>query len=164
MWLDVPVTNGFNGWRDLRDFPGFTGLSGFKNFLLRGNVVDLAVAVVIGSAFTSVVNSFATSFLRPLIALAGGGGQLGGVVSVGGQKFLWGAFTSQVITFVLTAAIVYFVIVLPMHKLLARRASSAPPVPPTPTEVELLVEIRDLLRAQRTVALDGTAPGPSGAV
>src|ERR1700712_5566297 len=104
MWLDVPVTNGFNQWRDIREFPGFKGLSGFKNFLLRGNVIDLAVAVVIGSAFTSVVNSFASSFLKPLIALAGGGGQLGGILRLGGQKFLWGAFVSQVITFVLPAA------------------------------------------------------------
>ena len=139
-------------------------LKGFKNFLLRGNVVDLAVAVVIGSAFTNVVNSFATSFLKPLIALAGGGGKLGGELEIAGAHFLWGAFLSQVITFVLTAAIVYFVIVLPMHKLLARRASSAPPAAPTPTEVELLVEIRDLLRAQRAVALDDAAPGRSGAV
>ena len=161
MWLDVPVTNGFNQWRDIREFPGFKGLSGFKNFLLRGNVVDLAVAVVIGSAFTNVVNSFAASFLKPLIALVGGGGQLGGILRVGGQKFLWGAFVSQVITFVLTAAIVYFIIVLPMHKLLARRASGQTPAPAAPTEVELLVEIRDLLRAQHGAPQDPT-PGRHG--
>ena len=56
-------------------------MSGFKKFLLRGNVVDLAVAVVVGSAFTAVVNSFTDSFLKPLIGLVGGGGELGGSLS-----------------------------------------------------------------------------------
>jgi large conductance mechanosensitive channel len=158
------VSYGFNGFRDLRDirdlreFPGFTGLSGFKKFLLRGNVVDLAVAVVIGTAFTSVVNSFASSFLKPLIALVGGGGQLGGELVVNNQHFLWGAFVSQVITFVLTAATVYFLVVLPTHKLLERRAKGAEPGPVGPTDIELLVEIRDLLRAQQ-----GLTPPDQGA-
>ena len=79
-------------------------LKGFKNFLLRGNVVDLAVAVVIGAAFTAVVNQFADSFLTPLVNLLGGGGKLGGSFTVGDQKFAWGAFVSQVITFAITAA------------------------------------------------------------
>ncbi|MFP5373235.1 MAG: large conductance mechanosensitive channel protein MscL [Actinomycetes bacterium] len=149
--------NSFGGLPDLREFPGYRGLSGFKQFLLRGNVVDLAVAVVIGTAFTAVVTSFAESFLEPLIALAGGGGRLGGTLSVGGQTFTWGAFLSQVITFVLTAAVVYFVVVLPLHKLLQRRASE-PAAPAGPTELELLVEIRDLLRASQGVA----SPGASG--
>src|SRR4051794_32519191 len=89
-------------------------LKGFKDFVLRGNVVDLAVAVVIGAAFTAVVNAFAADFLTPLIGLAGGGGQLGGVLVVHGQDFKWGAFLSQLITFLLTAAVVYFLVVLPM--------------------------------------------------
>ncbi len=161
MWLDVPVFNGFGGLPDLREFPGYRGLSGFKTFLLRGNVVDLAVAVVIGTAFTAVVTSFAESFLEPLIALAGGGGRLGGTLSVGGQTFTWGAFLSQVITFVLTAAVVYFAVVLPLHKLLERRASEPAPTA-GPTELELLVEIRDLLRAQREAAAPGSPPGPHG--
>ncbi len=124
-------------------------LKGFRDFLLRGNVVDLAVAVVIGAAFTAVVNSFATSFLTPLIGLLGGGGKLGGTLTVNGQLFSWGAFLSQVITFVLTAAVVYFLVVLPMHRLLARRARGEAPAPAGPTELDVLVEIRDLLRAQQ---------------
>jgi large conductance mechanosensitive channel len=149
LWLDVGVSNRFSAFRDLRDFPGFRGLSGFKNFLLRGNVVDLAVAVVIGAAFTSVVNAFADSFLKPLIGVLGGGGELGGVAVVNGQKFTYGAFLSTAITFVITAAVVYFLVVLPLHKLLERQARGEVPAPPAPTEVELLVEIRDLLRAQQ---------------
>ncbi len=132
-------------------------LKGFRDFLLRGNVVDLAVAVVIGAAFTAVVNSFATSFLTPLIGLLGGGGKLGGTLTVNGQLFSWGAFLSQVITFVLTAAVVYFVVVLPMHRLLARRARGEAPAPAGPTELEVLVEIRDLLRTQQGIA----PPDPS---
>ena len=137
-------------------------IKGFKDFLLRGNVVDLAVAVVIGAAFTAVVTSFTTSFLEPLIGLAGGGGVDGGVFEVDRQKFTWGSFVNQLITFVLTAAVVYFVVVLPMKKLLERRAAGEEAGPVAPTQVELLVEIRDLLRAQRPGPVEGTAPGSRG--
>jgi large conductance mechanosensitive channel len=134
-------------------------MKGFKDFLLRGNVVDLAVAVVIGAAFTAVVSSFADSFLTPLIGLAGGGGELGGSVEVNGQTFGWGAFVSQVITFALTAAIVYFLVVLPMKTIIERRKRGEEAGPAEPTQVELLVEIRDLLRAQQGA---GPGPDPSG--
>ena len=137
-------------------------IKGFKDFLLRGNVVDLAVAVVIGAAFTAVVTSFTTSFLEPLIGLAGGGGVDGGVFEVDRQKFTWGSFVNQLITFVLTAAVVYFVVVLPMKKLLERRAAGEEAGPVAPTQVELLVEIRDLLRAQHVGPVEGTAPGSRG--
>jgi large conductance mechanosensitive channel len=126
--------------------------------MLRGNVVDLAVAVVIGTAFTAMVTSFADSFLKPLIGLVGGGGELGGILEVNGQKFTYGAFLSTVITFAVTAAVVYFLVVLPVHKLLARQARGEVPGPPAPTEIELLVEIRDLLRAQQQA---GWIAGPS---
>ncbi|TFV62057.1 large conductance mechanosensitive channel protein MscL [Geodermatophilus sp. DF01-2] len=127
-------------------------LKGFKDFLLRGNVVELAVAVVIGAAFTAVVNQFAESFLTPLVGLVGGGGQLGGAFEVDQQVFAWGAFVSQVITFVLTAAIIYLLVVLPMKTLVERRARGEEPGPAQPTQVELLVEIRDLLRARQGAA------------
>ncbi len=123
-------------------------MDGFKKFLLRGNVVDLAVAVVIGTAFAAVVTSFTDSFLTPLIALVSGGGQFGGVLRVDGQDFTYGAFISQVISFLITAAVVYFLVVLPLHRLLNRRAQGEEPGPVGPTELELLTEIRDLLRAQ----------------
>jgi large conductance mechanosensitive channel len=129
-------------------------LKGFKDFLLRGNVVDLAVAVVIGTAFTLLVGSFTDSFLEPLIGLVGGGGVDGGVLTISDQHFTWGAFVNQVITFVLTAAVVYFVVVVPMKKLMERRKRGEEVGPAEPTQVELLVEIRDLLRAQQ-----GQGPG-----
>ena len=97
-------------------------IKGFKEFLLRGNVIDLAVAVVIGTAFTAVVTAFANDFLTPLVALVGGGGKLGGTFTVHGQVFRWGAFVSAVITFAVTAAVVYFVVVLPMQALLDRES------------------------------------------
>ena len=134
-------------------------IKGFKDFLLRGNIVDLAVAVVIGAAFTAVVSQFTASFLEPLIALVGGGGLTGGTFTINDQVFDWAAFVNAVITFVLTAAVVYFVVVTPMKRLMERRAAGEEPGPVAPTQVELLVEIRDLLRAQQ-----GQGPGhdPSG--
>ena len=104
-------------------------LKGFKDFLLRGNVVDLAVAVVIGAAFGALVTSFVDSFLTPLIGLVGGGGELGGDFVVNDQHFTWGAFLSRLIGFVLTASVVYFVVVVPMKRLVERRASGAEPGP-----------------------------------
>lgn len=129
-------------------------LKGFKDFLFRGNVVDLAVAVVIGVAFAALVTSFTDSFLNPLIALIGGGGVDGGSIEVDGQFFTWGAFVNAVITFVLTAAVVYFVVVVPMKRLQERRASGEEPGQAAPTDLELLAEIRDLLAAQQ-----GAPPG-----
>jgi large conductance mechanosensitive channel len=126
-------------------------LKGFKDFLLRGNVVDLAVAVVIGTAFTAVVSSFTKSFLEPLLNILGGGGRAGGTFTVAGQTFTWGAFLSAVITFLLTAAAVYFVVVVPMKLIQERRKRHVVEdgEAPLPTDIELLVEIRDLLRAQQ---------------
>jgi large conductance mechanosensitive channel len=124
-------------------------LTGFKDFLLRGNIVDLAVAVVIGTAFTALVNSFADSFLTPLI----------GTFTVNGQTFSWGSFVSQVITFVLTAAVVYFFVVLPMKHIIERRKRGEEAGPAEPTQVELLAEIRDLLRSRQ--GADGPLQGPA---
>jgi large conductance mechanosensitive channel len=134
-------------------------LKGFRDFLLRGNVIDLAVAVVIGAAFTALVASFTTSFLKPLIGLISGGGVNGGTKVVDGQAFTYGAFINALITFVLTAAVVYFAVVLPMKAIMERRKRGEEAGPVVPTQVELLVEIRDLLRAQ-----EGRGPGsdPSG--
>jgi large conductance mechanosensitive channel len=134
-------------------------LKGFKDFLLRGNIVELAVAVVIGTAFTMLVTSFTTSFLEPLIGLLGGGGVEGGTAVVNGQEFTWGAFVNAVITFVLTALVLYFLVMVPMKRIMERRKRGEEAGPAEPTEVALLTEIRDLLRSQQ-----GLAPGadPSG--
>jgi large conductance mechanosensitive channel len=122
---------------------------GFKDFLLRGNVVELAVAVVIGAAFTAVVSSFTESFLQPLIGLVGGGGVTGGSTVIDDQVFAWGDFVNQLITFVLTAAVIYFVVVLPLKAIAERRRRGEEAGPAAPTQLELLAEIRDLLRAQQ---------------
>ncbi len=121
-------------------------MKGFKDFLLRGNVVELAVAVVIGAAITALVSSFTSSFLNPLIGLIGGGGETGGTATVNGQVFTWGAFIGAIITFALTAAVIYFVVVLPIKKIAELRARGEEPGPTASTDVELLTEIRDLLR------------------
>jgi large conductance mechanosensitive channel len=130
-------------------------IKGFKDFLLRGNIVDLAVAVVIGVAFTALVTAFTESFLKPLIGLLGGGGIDGGTFTINDQVFDWAGFINAVITFVLTAAVVYFAVVLPMKTIMERRKRGEEAGPAEPTQVELLTEIRDLLRAQ-----DGQGPGP----
>ena len=96
-------------------------IKGFKEFIMRGNVVDLAVGVVIGAAFNALVTQFTASFLTPLIAAIFGGGELGGTFTINGQIFNWGAFVTAIITFVITAAVVYFLVVVPMNHLRERR-------------------------------------------
>jgi large conductance mechanosensitive channel len=126
-------------------------IKGFKDFLLRGNVVDLAVAVVIGAAFGTVVTQFTKSFIEPLIKLVGGGGVEGGAFTVNGVPFDWAAFINAVIYFVIVAAVVYFAVVLPIGKIMERANRGKPEEAPAPPsdDVVLLTEIRDLLRAQR---------------
>lgn len=125
-------------------------LKGFKDFLMRGNVVDLAVAVVIGAAFTAVVTAFTTAFLKPLIQLVSGGGELAGTFVVDGVVFDYASFANQVITFVITAAVVYFLVVYPLKALQERRRRGEEAGPAEPTDVELLTQIRDLLKEGRT--------------
>ncbi|GAA4565893.1 large conductance mechanosensitive channel protein MscL [Micromonospora coerulea] len=122
-------------------------LKGFKDFIMRGNVVDLAVGIVIGAAFTGLVSSFTDSFLKPLIKLLGGGTEVtAGVWMLGEQKFLWANFFNALITFLLTAAVLYFLVVFPMNKLAERRRRGEEPPPKAPSEeVRLLTEIRDAL-------------------
>jgi large conductance mechanosensitive channel len=129
-------------------------LKGFRDFIMRGNVVELAVAVAIGSAFAALVKQFSDSFIRPLVGLVGGGGIAGGTFTVDGQKFDWGGFINAVIFFLATAAAIYFVVVAPLNALQERRRRGQPTPEQPPTQEELLTEIRDLLRAQRR---DGTA-------
>jgi large conductance mechanosensitive channel len=123
-------------------------LKGFKDFISRGNVIELAVAVVIGAAFNDVVKSFTDGFLQPLIKLTGGigvGDQNQGL-PVGDQYLAWPSFLNSVIGFLLTAATVYFLVVLPMNKLAERRKRGIEPEPSAPAEdIRLLTEIRDLL-------------------
>ncbi|MFV2087990.1 large conductance mechanosensitive channel protein MscL [Micromonospora sp. LOL_021] len=131
-------------------------INGFKNFILRGNVVDLAVGIVIGAAFTAVVTQLTKSFLEPFIRLLSVllTGQEG-IAAVGftlrGVVFDWPAFVNAVITFVLTAAALYFLVVMPMNRLAERRRRGEEPPPAAPSEeIKLLTEIRDALVTRRT--------------
>ncbi|MCL3817778.1 large conductance mechanosensitive channel protein MscL [Aeromicrobium wangtongii] len=139
-------------------------LKGFKDFLLRGNIVDLAVAVVIGTAFTALVASFTSSFINPLLAAFGGANSANGLgfkIFSDNPKTLIdvGGFINQVITFAITAAVVYFFIVVPMKKVNEMRDRGTEPEPEGVSEdIALLREIRDSL-AQRP---GGTTPGGTG--
>jgi large conductance mechanosensitive channel len=126
---------------------------GFKDFIMRGNVVDLAVGIVIGAAFTAVVTAFTNGFLKPLIQLMGGNsGSTAGKWMVGDVAFDYATFLNAVITFLLTAAVLYFLVVYPLNKLAERRKRGEEPPPDAPSEeVKLLTEIRDAL-VRRQVA------------
>ncbi|QSB16162.1 large conductance mechanosensitive channel protein MscL [Natronosporangium hydrolyticum] len=133
-------------------------IKGFRDFIVRGNVVDLAVGFVMGVAFTAVVTQFTESFLEPLIRVLSGGEGIGaGAVEIRGVPFDWAAFVNALIAFILTAATLYFLVVLPMNKLAERRKRGVEePASPPSDEAALLTEIRDLLAAQ--AAQPGRAP------
>ena len=137
-------------------------LKGFKDFLLRGNVVELAVAVVIGVAFNDVVSAFTSHIIDPIIAAMGGANVNGLAFQIidGNPKSVVniGAVLTAVINFVIIAAAVYFLFVLPFKVLEERRRRGVEPGPSEPTDVELLKEIRDLLAAQQS----GPRSGPAG--
>ena len=103
-------------------------MDGFKKFLLRGNVVDLAVAVVIGAAFGAIVLAFTKAFITPLIGLIAGekGAFSDKSFSVHGTVFPYGPFVDAVISFIIIAAVVYFLVVRPVAALLARYKSDPP--------------------------------------
>lgn len=137
---------------------------GFKDFLMRGNVIDLAVAVVMGTAFTAIVSSVTKGVLEPLLAVLGGSGQLGfGVTLVAGKPATFialGPIISAAINFIMVAAVLYFALILPMKtvqkRYLARKGADTEK--PVPTDTELLIEIRDLL-AERAAATQNTSGG-----
>ena len=126
-------------------------IQGFKAFLLRGNVIDLAIAVVIGAAFGGVVSAFADDVIGGLIGVIGGTPDFGRAgVTVNGSRIVYGSTITALINFLIVAAVIYFVIVVPMTRLAARQGAGADADTPTPSdEAVLLTEIRDLLRAQR---------------
>ncbi|HSN06863.1 MAG TPA: large conductance mechanosensitive channel protein MscL [Candidatus Angelobacter sp.] len=139
-------------------------LKGFREFVMRGNVIDLAVGIVIGAAFTALVNAFVVNLINPLLGVFGtkslnayvwclkepdGGGtclvdpKTGAITGVG---IGWGAMLSAIITFLLTALVVYYVFVVPMNRLRSRFTSPAEAA--EAEEIVLLREIRDSLRSQ----------------
>lgn len=146
-------------------------LKGFKEFLSRGNVIDLAVAVVIGAAFTGLVTSFTEKVVQPLVDRVGAGGdrEYGFLkISLGGtpEQFVdFNAVLAAFINFLIVAAVIYFVIVLPYKKLRERGEVEQA----QDTELSILTEIRDLLAANgsvdtgRHVSGPGTGPSPNTA-
>lgn len=151
-------------------------LRGFKDFILRGNVVDLSVGIVIGAAFTALVSSFTNSFIEPLLQLFGakeapkaeaadaadGAAEaaagapaenvIGGKFTINGVDFPWSTFVNGVITFLITAAVLYFLVVTPMNKLAERRKKGVEPEPEaTSEEILLLREIRDSLKGGNAI-------------
>ena len=120
-------------------------IAGFKKFVVQGNVVDIAVGIVIGAAFAALITQFTESFITPIIKMISGAGPTGGTFEINDQVFDYSAFFSAVITFVITAAVLYFAVVVPMNALKNRRNAGVEDedVPPTPEErmVELLEQI-----------------------
>ncbi len=155
-------------------------LKGFKEFLLRGNVIDLAVAVVVGAAFSAIVTAFTGSIIEPLVNSFGGtdAAQGLGVTIRSGKPSTFvdfGTLITAALNFLIIAAVVYFIIVMPFEKLKALRAEAGDDAAAL-TEAELLTEIRDLLAGKdpkevvhkavepQTIAFGGgqtTAPPPS---
>ncbi|MDO5752357.1 MULTISPECIES: large conductance mechanosensitive channel protein MscL [unclassified Arthrobacter] len=125
-------------------------LKGFKDFIMKGNVVDLAVAVVIGAAFGAVVNSLVENIIMPLIAALVGSPNFDSfaVLSINGVDVKFGVFLTVLVNFIIVAAAIYFIVVVPMNHMIARRNAKLgikdeePAVDP---QIELLTEIRNAL-------------------
>ena len=129
-------------------------LKGFREFIMRGNVVDLAVAVVIGAAFKTVIDAFVANIITPIIAAIGGQQDFSSLsFTINKSKFLYGNFINTVVSFIIIAAAIYFFVVLPLNKLAERRAArlaSGQPVEDSAAQGEdivVLEQIRDLLQA-----------------
>jgi large conductance mechanosensitive channel len=124
-------------------------LKGFRDFLMRGNVVDLAVAVVIGAAFGAVVAAFADDFIGGILGAIGGSPDFGDAgFTVNGSKIVYGSTLTALIQFLIVAAAIYFVVVLPMQAMAKRRGVEEESPAPS-DEVVLLTDIRDALRERR---------------
>ena len=126
-------------------------LKEFKTFLMRGNVVDLAVAVVIGTAFTAIVTAITTGLITPLVGMIVGKDFTQMTFEVNGSTFSYGLVIDAVIRFVSVAAVVFFLVVRPMAAMAARRAAGEPveDAPAPSDEALLLTEIRDLLASRQ---------------
>jgi large conductance mechanosensitive channel len=135
-------------------------LKGFRDFIARGNVVDLAVAVVLGAAFGAVVSAFADDFIGGILGALGGSPDFGDAgVEVNDSKIVWGSTITALIQFLIVAAAIYFAVVIPMNKLQSMRAKDADADTPAPSdEARLLTEIRDLLAQRGEDSPSGSSP------
>lgn len=120
---------------------------GFKDFIVQGNVMDLAVAVIIGAAFTQVVTALTDSVLMPLISALVGSPNFDefAKLTINGNEIAFGVLLTAIVNFLLVAAAVYFAIVAPMNKLIALRRHEVEDDEETPEDIALLREIRDAL-------------------
>ena len=122
-------------------------IKGFKDFLMRGNVIDLAVAVVIGAAFTAVIDAIVKGLLMPLIGAIGGANDFANnSFTINDAIFNYGSVINAFLTFLLTAAAIYFFVIYPLKRIHDMRRRGDSPAPAPSDEVVLLTEIRDLLR------------------
>ncbi|AMT94825.1 MULTISPECIES: large conductance mechanosensitive channel protein MscL [Brevibacterium] len=139
-------------------------LKGFRDFILQGNVVELATAVIIGGAFTAIVTAFSDKIINPLIAAVGGAEgpalQIPLKEGVPEATLDIGAVITAAINFLIVAAIVYFIIIVPMNKLNELRKRGAPEEEVPPTTEDLLGDIREILRNQ-VASPAGPAEGPA---
>ena len=140
-------------------------LKGFKDFILRGNVIELSIAVVVGTAFTALVSAFTSNIVNPIIAAAGGVETqgLGFPIWPGNDKTFvnFGAVITAFVTFLITAAVVYFIFVAPMNRInrwsRSALATAEPEEEPLPADTALLAEIRDLLAQLAAAGADRRA-------
>ncbi len=103
-------------------------IKGFKDFIMRGNVIDLAIAVVIGAAFGAVIASFVADLLTPLIAAIAGQPDFSNLTfTINGSKFMYGSFINAIISFLLVALAIYFVVVVPLNRIRERKAAGQDP-------------------------------------
>lgn len=120
-------------------------LQEFKKFILRGNVVDLAVAVAVGAAFSSVVTAFVTDFINPLISLIPGNENLSAkIVTLYGAEFRYGNFLSKLLVFILTAAVIFFVVVKPVNHFLELTRRKQPTSDPTTRKCPFCFSVIDV--------------------
>jgi large conductance mechanosensitive channel len=126
-------------------------LKGFREFIMRGNVIDLAIAVIIGAAFGGVVSAFAKDFIGGIIGVIGGTPNFDNAgVTINDSKIIYGSTVTALINFLIVAAAIYFVIIVPLNAAAKRRGGKAgdADTPAPSDETVLLTEIRDLLRTQ----------------
>ncbi|MDB5045387.1 MAG: mechanosensitive ion channel protein MscL [Deinococcus sp.] len=123
-------------------------LNGFQKFLLRGNLIDLAVGVIIGAAFGGVVTAFTQGVVMPILGIFGGVPNFDALTfSINGSVFKYGTFLTALINFVITAAVVYFFVIIPFTRMMERFKREEKPAVAEPTnEEKLLAEIRDAIK------------------
>jgi large conductance mechanosensitive channel len=124
-------------------------LKAFRDFIMRGNVIDLAIAVVIGAAFGGIVTAISRDFIGGILGAAGGTDSFNAAgFTVNGSKIVYGTTITAIINFAIVAAVLYFIVILPMNELARRRATPGEPETPAPSdEAVLLTEIRDILQS-----------------